>query len=154
MDAERYESIDRYIKKHLRVYGVRRELLCACCESAIEDIIANPVESFSERLFSLIKEKGISEVECYKRAGITRQVFSKIRSNKDYNPSRNTAISLALSLHLSLKETNKLLETAGFALSRSSKADLIIEYFIANRNWELSEINEALFSFGQDLINV
>lgn len=154
MDAERYESIDRYIKKHLRVYGVRRELLCACYESAIEDIIANPEESFSERLFSLIKEKGISEVECYKRAGITRQVFSKIRSNKDYNPSRNTAISLALSLHLSLKETNKLLETAGFALSRSSKADLIIEYFIANRNWELSEINEALFSFGQDLINV
>ena len=69
-------------------------------------------------------------------------------------PSRNTAIALALSLHLSLEETDQLLETAGFALSHSSKADLIIEYFIINENWKLSDINEALYSFGENPINV
>ena len=158
MEKALYDSIKRYIGKHfIRPCRYMRHELIVCKEyeiPGIEDAISMVEESFSERLFSLIKEKGISEVECYKRAGITRQVFSKIRSNKDYTPSRNTAISLAISLHLTLNETNALLETAGFTLSRSSKADLIIEYFIVNRNWKLSEINEALYSFGEDPINV
>ncbi len=158
MEKALYDSIERYIGEHF-IHPCRymRHELIVCEEHdipGIEDAISMAEESFSERLFSLIKEKGISEVECYKKAGITRQVFSKIRSNKGYNPSRNTAISLAISLHLTLNETNALLETAGFTLSRSSKADLIIEYFIINRKWELREINEALYSFGENPINV
>ncbi len=158
MERALYDSIEEYIEEHF-IHSSRymRHESIVCEEHGfpgIEDAISMAEESFSERLFSLIKEKGISEVECYRRAGITRQVFSKIRSNKGYNPSRNTAISLAISLHLTLNETNALLETAGFTLSRSSKADLIIEYFIINRNWELREINEALYSFGEDPINV
>ena len=158
MEKTLYDSIERYIEKHF-IHPCRymRHELNVCKEyenNRIEYAISMAEESFSERLFNLIKEKEISEVECYKRAGITRQVFSKIRSNKEYKPSRNTAISLAISLHLSLTETNKLLETAGFTLSRSNKADLIIKYFIINRNWKLSEINEALYSFGENPLNV
>lgn len=101
----------------------------------------------------MIKERGMSEIECYKKAGISRKLFSKIRSNEDYKPSRNTAISLALSLCLSLEDTNTLLETCGLTLSHSSKADLIIEYFISNKKWDLACINEALYEFGEDPVN-
>ena len=156
MDALLYEKIERYISKHRTADGARHlRMLCGCYDlDTIEDAIANANESFSEMLFRLIREKGISEVECYKRAGISRQLFSKIRSNSGYNPSRNTAIALAISLCLSLKETAELLETAGFALSHSSKADLIIEYFIVNSIWRLADINDALYSFGEEPISV
>ena len=153
MNEELLKCIRKYIDNH---FILQKRMECAVCYefSGIEEAIAETEEPFTEMLFRLIKEKGISEVDCYKRAGISRQLFSKIRSNNDYAPSRNTAIALALSLHLSLEETDQLLETAGFALSHSSKADLIIEYFIINENWKLSDINEALYSFGENPINV
>ncbi|MDY4889687.1 MAG: hypothetical protein SO135_08130 [Sphaerochaetaceae bacterium] len=103
---------------------------------------------FSELLFSFIKGKNISEVECYKKAGITPQHFSKIRSERNYTPTKGTVISLAVSLKLNLEQTKKLLRSAGLAFTHSSKSDLIVEYFIINEKWNLFQINEALDSYG------
>lgn len=103
--------------------------------------------SFSELLFSYIKEKKYSEVDCYKFAGLTPQHFSKIRSDKNYQPTKNTVLALAISLKLNLPETKNLLRSAGFAFTHSNKSDIIVEYFIINENWNLFDVNEALDSY-------
>ena len=109
-------------------------------------------ETFSKRLLRMIDERGLSDVEVYKRANIDRRVFSRIRTEKRYQPSKNTAIALAIALRLSLDDASDLLKSAGFALSRSSKQDIIIEYFINEGNYNIIEINEALFAFEQNLL--
>lgn len=121
-------------------------------ELDIADYITQIDKSFSEKLFDLIDLKGMTDVECYKKANVDRRVFSKLK-NKKYKPSKYTAIAFCIALELNLEETLSLLETLGYTLSKSNKFDLIIRYFITNENYDVFEINSVLFQYDEHLLN-
>ena len=121
-------------------------------KASLEDLIGNLDEPFSSMLLRLIDATGKKDSEIYNRANIDRRHFSKIRSNMNYVPSKSTVIAFAIALELNLNQTEDLLERAGFALSNSRKFDVIVEYFIQSRKYDVYEINEVLFKYDQPLL--
>lgn len=106
-------------------------------------------KSFADRLFELIEERGLSDVEVYKKANLDKKVFSSIRCKKAYKPKKTTALALAVALKLDLPTMTDLLSRAGYALDPSSRMDLIVSYFVTHRQYNIFEINEALFDYGE-----
>jgi len=136
------------------------DLMTSSCAPMVMDMVGGSLNDmldkldagFSETLLKLIDRTGKKDSEIYKKANVDRKLFSKIRNNPDYKPSKTTAIAFAIALELDLEETKDFIARAGFALSRSSKFDVIIEYFIKQKNYDVFAINEALFAFDQSLL--
>lgn len=119
---------------------------------SLEDLISQVGETFSQSLFRLIDEKGKTDVEVYKRANIDRKLFHKIRSNEHYHPSKKTVLALAIALELNLDETKDFLARAGLAFSPGSVSDLIVQYFIMNKVYDIYQINLSLFDHDQQVL--
>lgn len=118
----------------------------------LEDELNRLDESFSQTVLRKIREKGMKNSDCYKKANLDKKLFSKIANDIHYKPKKTTALALAISLKLSLEETRDLLMKAGFALSHSEKFDVIVEYFIRKGQYDIFEINEVLFYYDQPLL--
>lgn len=152
------QSLQRYIDFHLvRPTRIReREMVCyknlAPASVSLENRLRELDAGFSETVLRLIAERGEKDSDVYKRANLSKQLFSKIRSNPDYRPTKSTALALAVALKLNVEQTNDLIGRAGYVLSNSSKFDLIVRFFIEQGNFDIVEINLALYEFDQRLL--
>lgn len=121
-------------------------------DACLDDMLNQIDESFAEMLIRKIDERQITDAECYKRANVDRRLFNKIKNNPFYKPSKQTVLAFAIALKLSLEETKNMLMKAGFALSHSSKADIVVEYCIMTGNYNIIEINQVLFKLDLQLL--
>ena len=121
---------------------------------SLVEMLADIDDTFAVTLLKLIDHKEMSEVECYKKANVSKQTWYKIMNEREYKPSKNTVIAFAIALKLTLEETRHLLATVGFTLSKSSKFDIIIEYFLTIGEYDIFKINQTLFEFDQVCLGV
>lgn len=154
---------DNYVDEHRevgnRMLRASVPIMMACCISksmnTLDDMISHMDKGFAETLFYYIDKKGMSDVECYKRSNVDKKTFSKIKCNKDYKPSKVTAVSFAIGLRLDIEETDHLLNTVGMSLSQSNLFDVIIKYFITTGDYEtIFDVNEVLYKFDQVMLGV
>lgn len=143
-DAGRTDASDLPVLKEAGITFSERKSL------SLAELVEEAGESFHEMLFLRIDMSGMTDVEVYKRANIYRKLFSKIRSNPAYHPQKQTVLALAIALRLNLDDTEDLLARAEYALSPGNKRDLIIRYFLERGTYDLTQINEALYEFGQE----
>ena len=153
----RQQSIRRRRDRDLYRKSLSLEETAPCAPTAmpmasLPDYLKQADAGFTETLLKLIDKTGKKDSEIYKKANLTKQHFSKIRNNPNYKPSKQTAIALALALELDLEQTKDLIGRAGYALTNSSKFDLIIRYFIEQKKYNVVEINMALYEFDQSLL--
>lgn len=123
-------------------------------KKTLDDVVNQLDETFAEMLMRLIDEKGLRDPDVYKKANVTKQTFSKLRNNDQYNPSKQTVLAFAIALELNLDETKDLLLKAGYALSNSSRFDVIVSYFIENESYNLFEINAVLFEYDENTLGI
>lgn len=154
-----------HFEELIREDAIREEAICeeAICEEPtfsasnesrrLEDVIEELEESFHDQLFRYIDMSGMTDVEVYKRANIDRKLFSKIRSNPEYHPRKNTILSLAVALRLNLDEVVDLLCRAEYALSPSNKADVIVKFFVEKGIYDIFVINDALDKYGEQTLS-
>lgn len=144
-----YEARRRMLKAEYYEQPRPYEEFSACCAepsgASLDEMLSQIDESFSEMLIRKIDEKQISDAECYKRANVDRRLFNKIKNNPSYKPGKQTVLAFAIALELTLDEARDMLMKAGFALSRSNKADIVVEYCLKTRNYNIIEINQILF---------
>jgi hypothetical protein len=150
-DGDPFDDIFR-IFSHPQATMAKSTAPSCAPDRSLMDMMDDLDTGFSETLLKLIDRTGKKDSEIYKKANVDRKLFSKIRNNPDYKPSKATAIAFAIALELDLEETRDFIARAGFALSHSSKFDIIIEYFIKQKNYDVFAINEALFAFDQSLL--
>ena len=146
---------NRRIREEMAIESYAEMPVCAAAPMAEKDwgqLMQHLDAGFSETLLRLIDRTGKKDAEIYKKANVDRKLFSKIRNNPEYKPSKATALAFAFALELDLEETKDFIGRAGFALSHSSKFDVIVEYFLVNRNYNVFELNEVLFAFDQPSI--
>ena len=165
LSTQLFDSVKQYVDDHyVEIRGSRQRInseetnfrtykkISYESSTSIDDILLELDSSFSETLLKLIDQKDLRDVDVYKRANISKAHFSKIRSHKDYHPTKTTVLAFCISLKLNLSETRDLLEKAGFSLSNSSKCDIIVRYFIENKRYDIFEVNEVLFEYDQQLL--
>jgi O-acetyl-ADP-ribose deacetylase (regulator of RNase III) len=165
LSTQLFDSVKQYVDDHyVEIRGSRQRInseetnfrtykkISYESSTSIDDILLELDSSFSETLLKLIDQKDLRDVDVYKRANISKAHFSKIRSHKDYRPTKTTVLAFCISLKLNLSETRDLLEKAGFSLSNSSKGDIIVRYFIENKRYDIYEVNEVLFEYDQQLL--
>ncbi len=146
-----YQIFDYYMDEEC--YEAHDVMCDSMPSSMLSDLLSDMDKPFGETLLAYIDKKGITDVEAYKRSNVSRKVFSKIKCNKYYQPSKVTAVSFAIGLRLDIDETEHLLRTAGLCLSDSNTFDIIIEYFIVTGNYKsIHDVNDVLYQYDQVLL--
>ena len=158
-DAQALQNLDEADVEHIDLSKMKETRIERGMSSTkainrnIDDLMGQMEETFSQRLLRMIDERGMTDAEAYTKAYVDRRHFSKIRKDVNYAPNKKTVLAFTIALELSLDEAKDLLRSAGFALSRSSKTDIIVAYFLQNKIYDMFEINDVLYAYGQPIFS-